>query len=177
MCALALGALALGASASVTAAAPGLAWSVPSQLGRPVDNAISCPSTDECVAVDDAGNASYSSDASGAGTWGTFASRRIDSESLLSISCPTTTFCVAGDDDGSVVAGDPQGGGWNSPLDIDHSEAIWGVSCTSDTLCVAVDDDGNVLVSSNADGASPVWTVDDAQAPHFALPWTTPGTY
>jgi uncharacterized repeat protein (TIGR02543 family) len=162
--------------APVAHADPGLSWTQPQQAGLPADVAISCPTTDECVAVDAAGMASYSSSAS-TGISGSFSTQKIDTAELLAISCPTAAFCVAGDVDGYVISGNPQTDTWNAPVDIDGTEPINGISCVSASLCIAVDGDGNLLSSTNADTTAS-WTTTsvDGTNPLYAVSCEPTGT-
>jgi hypothetical protein len=63
--------------------------------------AVSCASSQFCMAVDDQGNA-----VSFLSVGWTSPDQSIDpGETLISVSCPTTTFCAAVDQNGDVLMG------------------------------------------------------------------------
>jgi hypothetical protein len=146
-----------------------LLWTAPAPVDvQPID-AVSCPATSLCVAVDRAGGILSSTDpAGGRGSW-----HRADvdgSNELTGLSCPSTTLCVAVDAAGNVVTSEDPGGGrsaWavaqidSSPTqnNTDNAGAVLvrGVSCPSTTLCVAVDAAGNALLSTNPTGGTAGW--------------------
>ncbi|MDQ6817303.1 MAG: hypothetical protein M3018_07840 [Actinomycetota bacterium] len=66
-------------------------------------NAVTCPTSGLCVAVDNAGNALISTNpARGAAAWHMF---HIDGAALEAVSCSSASFCVAVDRAGQVVVG------------------------------------------------------------------------
>lgn len=127
---------------------------VPSAL-----DAISCPSTSLCVAVDAAGIALASTDPTAAvPAWTT--SNIDNGNRLTGISCVSGSLCVAVDKSGNaLVSTDPTAASpfWQA-YDIDGSNYLNGVSCPSTALCVAVDDSGRVLISTNPTSADITWT-------------------
>jgi hypothetical protein len=76
-------------------------------IGDPTDGnggGLACPSTTDCITVDDNGDASVTTDPT-AGHW---TSKQIDSTGFLNaIACPTTGFCVAVDNGGNALVGTP----------------------------------------------------------------------
>ena len=101
-------------------------------------NAVSCPATRFCVAVDDMGDAV------------TFDGERSTESSLIdlrgsltSVSCASTRACVAVDDGGRAVVWDGQA--WSTPQPIDPGVALSAVACPAADDCVAIDADGRVL--------------------------------
>jgi hypothetical protein len=108
--------------------------------------AISCPSNDLCVAVDNAGQVVTSTDPSGgAGTW---TPALVDTGHILkAVSCPSVSFCVAVNNHGDAVSSnDPAGASptWTLHTGIDSTNTLDAVSCTSASLCVATDQAGNI---------------------------------
>jgi hypothetical protein len=143
----------------VAAAAAPLSWSAPlladSSSGAHT-TAVSCPAVGLCVAVDEGGNAVYTT-APTTGPWS--APVPIDtSHELASVSCPTTTLCFAVDDHGNLLStATPASSTLWTPGDIDGVVALNGISCPTSTLCVAVDNAGAVL-SSATPGTPSSWT-------------------
>ncbi len=110
-------------------------------------SAVSCPSAQFCVAVDQGGNAITLS----AGGWGPPTS--IASSPLTSVSCPTTSFCVAVDQAGAAIT--LEQGVWQSPVPVDPSQDLVSVSCPSTQFCVAVDSVGNVVAFNGSSWGAP----------------------
>ncbi|HEY2767716.1 MAG TPA: hypothetical protein VGI76_05630, partial [Solirubrobacteraceae bacterium] len=139
-------------------AAPTLSWSGPVEVdGGHSLRAISCPSLELCVAVDDAGRAVLSTHpaADSAGSWSVFA---IDgSRALTSISCPSVALCIAVDEAGrAIVSTNPSAGaGAWSPVTVDGTAALTSVSCASAGLCVAADGEGRAIFSTSPAVAAP----------------------
>lgn len=151
--ALAVAAALLASPVAANAAAP-LKWSGPEMIdpGQTID-AVSCPTTTLCVAVDGAGAVLWSTDpAGGASTWHRNALAVPSGAQLESISCPSTTLCVAGGGSGTetsatlAVATDPTGGAgaWSVEA-VGGQDVIWGqglgngLSCAVGPVCVALD--------------------------------------
>jgi hypothetical protein len=152
-------------------AAPGpLLWSDPLAVDLAPLNAISCPSTGLCVAIDRAGGILWSTHPTGpAGDW------HLDDvdlgNELTGISCPSTALCVAVDAVGSVLlttlptAG---AGAWSAAsvdknatalnTDTGTTTLTRSISCPSTTLCVAVDAVGDAFVSTDPTGGAGAWT-------------------
>jgi hypothetical protein len=131
-------------------------------------DAVSCPTTRLCVAVDASGYVITTVDPTARSrVWSRPA--RIDGAALTGVSCPTTRLCVAVDDAGSVLTStNPTGGAraWSRPARIDTAPAagggyagLSGISCPSITLCVAVDDaeSGNVLTATRPTAGARGW--------------------
>jgi hypothetical protein len=143
----------------VAAAAAPLSWSAPlladSSSGAHT-TAVSCPAVDLCVAVDEGGNAVYTT-APTTGPWSVPVP--IDTgQELTSVSCPTTTLCFAVDNHGNLLStATPASSTPWTPDDIDGTVALNGISCPTSTLCVAVDNAGSVH-SSATPGTPSSWT-------------------
>jgi hypothetical protein len=152
-------------------AAPGpLLWSDPLPIDLVALNAISCPSTRLCVAIDASGAILWSTNPTGPlRAW------HLDDvdagNDLTGISCPSTTLCIAVDAGGDVVSSsDPTGGdaAWSvasvdrnvtaANTDTGGTSLMRAVSCPSTTLCVAVDAVGDAFVSTDPTGGSGAWT-------------------
>ena len=132
-------------------------------------SAVSCVSTELCVAIDLNSDPLISTDPTAATpTWS--APADIDEVGIIeSISCPSTSLCVAVDDHGHAV----------TSTNLAAAAPIWrvatidnaspqpplltsGVSCPSTSLCVAVDDRGRAVISTDPTAATPTWTVPAA---------------
>ncbi|MHB8289582.1 MAG: RHS repeat-associated core domain-containing protein [Acidimicrobiales bacterium] len=109
-------------------------------------NSVSCPSRNDCVAVDAAGNALQYN-----GSFWSNATQIDGTNSLTSVSCAGTSFCVAVDAKGNAVV--YNGTSWKVSATGD-SNSLNSVSCTSTSSCVAVDAAGNAVTWN---GTS--WTV------------------
>ena len=151
----------LGASPASAIAVPQLSWSPPARVDSgQTPSAISCPSTELCVLVDQAGRRITSADPLAAEpSWQPPVS--IDpGHGLTSVSCASVRTCVAVDDSGAALSStEPTGSAsaWQR-LEIDGSTPLRGVSCPSTSLCVAVDDSGNALRSTDPTAKNPTWT-------------------
>jgi hypothetical protein len=151
-------------------------WTAPAPVDSTPIDALACPASTLCVAVDRAGKALWSTDpAGGARAWH---NASIDpGNELTSIACPSVGLCVAVDSAGNALTStDPTGGSaaWSAAR-IDTSTTasnsdtagpvlLRGVSCPSSTLCVAVDADGNALASTDPTGGAATWTITRADA-------------
>ncbi|MGH2858127.1 MAG: hypothetical protein ACRDMJ_11665, partial [Solirubrobacteraceae bacterium] len=105
--------------------------------------ALSCPSPDECTAVDQGG---YESTFDPMSPPVTPAPASIDSHPLQAVSCPGSDECAATDDDGSEVTFDPAAPSDVIPETIDPGRTLAGIACPSLAQCVAVDQAGDVVV-------------------------------
>lgn len=120
---------------TTTSTVPGPVWSEPETVtgGAPLE-ALQCPTTSTCVALDASGDA-YS----GSGThWSPGVSAGLAGTGRMSLSCPSATFCAA------LAVGTDQvaswnGAGWSSLGSIPSASALQAVGCASTTFCVAVD--------------------------------------
>jgi hypothetical protein len=133
--------------------------------------AVSCPSTELCVAVG-GGDVAISTDLTGgAGAWTVTtlippASQHPNQPNRLqAVSCPSARLCVATDEAGNVwTSTDPTGvaSAWTK-ANVDGSEKILsGVSCPTESLCVAVDrEGGDVVTSTDPTGGAGAWTVTE----------------
>lgn len=128
-----------------TAAYAAGGWSAPTTVDQTSNfEAVSCPSTTFCTAVDGAGNVFYFNGTS----WTADAANPIDPDGggFSDVSCPTTTFCTAVDYDGDAYTYD--GSAWTAyaanPIDA-AGRGFTSVSCTSSTFCVAGDFAGNAF--------------------------------
>lgn len=117
-------------------------------------NAVSCPTSDFCAAVDDHGRA-FIYRAAGWSPPGD-----IDgAQSLTSVSCSSSTFCVAVDQEGNALTYD--GLRWSAPRLIDRSSfhELTSVSCAGPSFCATVDGAGNAF-TFNGRSWSPPQQVD-----------------
>ena len=132
--------------APLTASGPG--WSAPVAVDNvqlpsgPSLNAVSCPTTSFCMAVDGNGNAFTWNGA----TW----SRPISVDSNItfhSVSCPLASFCMAigspEGESGNNEAFTWNGSIWSNPATIIPGGALTSVSCVSSSFCMAVKTAGN----------------------------------
>ncbi|HTW07904.1 MAG TPA: hypothetical protein VME46_10355 [Acidimicrobiales bacterium] len=158
-------------------------WSTPVHVDTgpiaptPSVDAISCPSTGLCVAVDHDGDVVTSTDPTGgASAWtatyidsttfptdgaSAWTTTHIDGTNAFSaISCPSTGLCVAVDQDGDVVTStDPTGGAsaWTTTHVDDNTFSA--ISCPSTGLCVTADHSGDVVTSTDPTGGASGWKV------------------
>ncbi len=137
------------------------AWTIagaPLALDR--NAALSCPTSELCVAVDgDSRILSSTNPASGTPEWSV---TLLGGPHVISaVSCPTSSFCVAVDDAGNILSSiDPTGGAaaWTvTPLPVSRYN-LWALSCPTASFCAAVDHDSDdVLTSSDPSGGSAAW--------------------
>ncbi len=138
--------------------------------------AISCPSTSFCAAVDDAGYVFTSTDpTAGAAGWSSAQINRPND--LTAISCPSVSVCVAVNYNGEAIAStNPTAGAgaWHATT-IDSGfctgpglchgignvgeRQLDAISCPSVSLCVAGDWDGDVITSTDPAGGSNPWSI------------------
>lgn len=160
--------------AAVPNSAGPLLWTVPGGVDSSPIDALACPSTRLCVAVDGAGRVLWSTNpAGGPRAW--LAARVDGGNELTGIACPSTGLCVAVDGAGNVITSqNPTGGqtAWTvAKIDSSPTQAntdttgpvlLRGLSCPSTGLCVAVDGAGNALASTNPTGGAAAWTITHA---------------
>lgn len=109
-------------------------------------DAVSCPSTGMCAAVDELGNLitfdPLPSAAAAPSTSTTFA---VDpGNSLASISCKPSGICVAVDRSGNAVSGSTATQSWQLQT-IAGAKTLNAVACPTSSECVAVDSAGNAF--------------------------------
>jgi hypothetical protein len=132
-----------GAAASATEITTGtdLDWSAPTRVDQqsPYSSSlsltdVSCPASNLCVAVDNAGDVLVSTDpAAGANGWG--APMDIAGNDVISsVSCPTTTLCVAVGPSVTLTSTDPIGG--SSAWVASYEGGGFSVSCPSASFCM-----------------------------------------
>jgi hypothetical protein len=132
-------------------------------------NAVSCPKSSLCVAVDDDGNTYVSTNPIDA-EW-KYSLETDDGDYLTSVSCVTapSDLCVATDDTGDVLTSlDPSGDKWSSKvIDADNgssgSSFIEDMSCVNPTFCVGVDNVGDVVKSSHPTGGYSDWKIAEVE--------------
>ncbi len=128
-------------------------------------NAVSCPSTALCVAVDSVGNALTTTNFATSGSW--VADAVAGGVALNDVSCaPGTTFCAAVDATGNVwTTSDPRGASptWTK-TDIDGSTPLTGIACATSSLCVATDGSGNAIQSSHPTAGASAWTLQNVES-------------
>ncbi len=162
------------ARAAVRTSAGPLLWTAPGAVDSAPIDAMACPSTGLCVAVDRAGKVLWSTNpAGGSSTW--LAATVDGGNELTGIACPSTGLCVAVDGAGNVITSQNPAGGqtaWTvATIDSSPTQAntdsggpvlLRGVSCPSTGLCVAVDGAGNALAATNPTGGAAAWTITHA---------------
>ena len=132
-------------------------------------NAVSCPKSSLCVAVDDDGNTYVSTNPIDA-DWA-YSLETDDGDYLTSVSCVAapSNLCVATDDTGEVFTStDPKGDKWSSKLiDAENGPSgdsfIEDMSCASPTFCVGVDNVGDVVKSSHPTGGYSDWKIAEVE--------------
>jgi hypothetical protein len=177
-------------SAVVTDASGFAAWKVSMAPLSPNGlNAVSCPSVDLCVTIDNQGNVLTSTDPAH-GAW-TITASPPGIAAVGVLSCPTTSFCAGTTQTGVYTSTNPTGGSaaWTftpltSPV---PGQLSWlgQVSCASASFCALTFDvvapptqqSGEVLVSTNPTGGRGAWTasysspqpIDDLSCPSTSL--------
>jgi len=143
--------LVLVLAAGCAAAESGRATVSPRQI-----NALACPTSTRCLAVDNGGDAVQTQDARTLQPpWRTTSVE--PRHRLVALSCPTINLCVTVDARGAVlVSRDPFAGRprW-------HKAALpavaQGVSCPSVTMCVLADYYGSVTTTLDPRARRPTW--------------------
>src|SRR5579863_825537 len=167
--AIAVSVAALCVGAVFADAADPLGWgsAAPADAGHSL-NAVSCPTTGLCVAVDSSGNVVFTTAPTSTAAW-TAVSPTVDSgHSLTSVSCASASLCFAADNHGSVFSSATPGtsAAWTSES-VDGTTQINGISCPSAGLCVAVDNGGVVRYSTTPGTASSWVTASIDSANHL----------
>jgi hypothetical protein len=109
-------------------------------------DAISCPTTKLCAAVDTLGNV-ITFDPLSSGGSGTVLSTTAAADpgnSLSAISCKPSGVCVAVDRSGNAVGGSATSDSWQL-AGVDAGHAFNSVACPTSSECVAVDNNGNAF--------------------------------
>ena len=140
-----------------TAPGPAGPWTL--SAASPIDTsrnleAVACPSSTLCLAVDASGGVVTSLD--GGASWSS-ASPLDAGHALTDISCPTATFCAAVDNAGNVlISSTPASVPWTTTNLITGS-SLTSISCANTALCVttANDANGTVFATGNASAAPP----------------------
>src|SRR5207248_7524728 len=122
------------ALAPAIASADSFSWSSPVALdhsGNGQDlNAVACPSTSQCTAVDDTGQVLTFNP----GSPGNPVSITVNgAQGLNAIACPSTSQCTAVGGGGVAVTFNPASPGVLAPIAIDGSHKLNGVACPSST--------------------------------------------
>jgi hypothetical protein len=147
-------------------AAPLLAWSAPATFDSgATPNAVSCASESLCVAVDSAGEAFSTSDATATNPFSS--PDAIDhGQSLNAVSCAPGGPCVAVDGRGDAFVNPESGSSkWEEQPLPNGGKELTGVSCPTSSLCVAVDREGDVLTSTSPGSGD--WTASAALGQHL----------
>jgi hypothetical protein len=132
-------------------------------------DAIACPSTTSCTAVDGNG---FVASSSNVGTGNHWTSAQINgTPTLFGVSCPNRRMCFAADDSGNVlISTNPAGGaaGWRA-VNVGAAQAgaqLYALSCPTRSMCVAPADyspfgtsgsAGHGLVSTSPTGPATSW--------------------
>jgi hypothetical protein len=143
-----VGLLALVPLALPGAAHAALQWSAPIAIDRALDHplqSVSCPSTNQCTALDGAGQIVTFNPTSA----GTPRSATIDDVATTAVACPSTSQCTAVDHWGREITFDPAAPGRPTPVYVNqHFEgrlhdpddfALDAIACPSTSRCVAID--------------------------------------
>jgi hypothetical protein len=132
---------------------------------------LACPTSTECVAIDNAGKILSSADpGTGAAAWralnfgiGVFGSEDEPGNSG-DIVCPSASLCVTGDNGEILVSRNPLGSSsaWHSTNGLDDEDnSVAAISCPSAAFCMALDAEedggGQVLVSSAPSSNAHAW--------------------
>src|ERR1035437_3693534 len=127
----------------------GNSWSNRVGIDSSSVEAVSCPSSSFCLAVDSAGNAMTFNGLS----WSPPVS--IDAGNYLSaVSCSSSSFCVAGDEAGNALMFN--GSSWKTVhVDTPFPNRMESVSCTSSSFCLAVDFGGEWLTFDGSSWSAP----------------------
>lgn len=157
---------------TLTLASPAAGSLVPVEYGPAGDfNHISCPSSTQCTATEDASTGQASQEV----TFNPQSPNQsdpvpIDAAALADApSCPTITQCTVIDQSGNVVTFNPQAPGQPTPESIfpgpQDTLSIDGLSCPSATLCVAFrrgqgDVGQEATFNPQAPGSSDVYSLD-----------------
>lgn len=147
-------------------------WAAPFSVDTHPLDAIACPTTKLCVAVDHDGGIVTSTDpAAGGRAW---RAADVDANNFLTaIACPSSTECVATDNTGAIVSSADVPGGfdtWTVAANADPSTTMYqsdnagptllrGIACPTTTECVAVDAAGNDIVSADPTGGASAWAL------------------
>lgn len=124
-----------GSSAGAMSTGAALKWTSSTALTTANGgvNAVSCPTSTFCLAVDRSGAVSQFNGS----TWST--PQTIDgTTSLNAVSCPSTTFCVVTDALGKYILMNAGSWGPPTPFAQQNSPVMQSVSCASSSFCLAV---------------------------------------
>ena len=151
----------------------------------PALQAVSCPATTLCVAVDSYGSVVTSTDpqAGASAAWSIEPSVDDGSlEGLVSVSCASSSLCLAAGANGMLYTStDPAAGAaavW-SPYRLLPTEQVdpLEVACAAASLCIAADFSGAIATSGDpADGASATWSISDVDDGNAITALTCPST-
>ena len=134
-------------------------WSGPTKVpGVGSLSAVSCPTTDFCMAVGDGDAVRYLD-----GHW--LAPTALDmrgpaADGLVTVSCSSTSFCVAGDGRGQVFT--YAGSRWSGPGRVAKA-GLAQLSCGARSFCAALDTNGAALVFDGSAWSPPQPISDSAQ--------------
>jgi hypothetical protein len=138
--------LILPATATATATANAnatLSWSAPVEVdhgGSTYLEAVACPSSAQCTAVDGFGQEVTF----GPGSTSEPTQADLDPNgSLDAVSCPSETQCTGVDTSGHEVTFNPASPVYETPTSIDTGSELRAISCPSATECTAVDGSGD----------------------------------
>jgi hypothetical protein len=137
---------------------------------------VSCPSESLCLALDDQGRVSYSTDPgdTSTGAWSSPQTVDANAGSVLApglfelgvgqfaLSCPSTTFCTAVDRFGHAVATTAPTGpadGWEQTIAVGAVDGFEDMSCPSRSLCAAIDDAGRLVTTRTPGDPAAGWNV------------------
>ena len=132
---------------------------------QPMLEAVSCPSTIVCVAIDDAGNEAVSHDpADDPSSWTGFDTGAATDTPSVALTCPAVSMCLAVDGSGGdVLTSNPSGPTLRraSTAYFGTAAALDGVWCPSVTRCFIENQATGLLVSANPTAGSAAWKLTD----------------
>jgi hypothetical protein len=140
------------------------AW-VGIHVGTPYGiGAISCPSTQLCVAADNFGAVFTSTSPTGSGALPVWSNTgRVDSNSAPNtLTCLSAAFCIGGDQNGNIFSSsNPTGGPGAWTLSHIGQGIVGEITCASTSFCAALVG-GELFTSTNPLGGAAAWTADQA---------------
>jgi hypothetical protein len=151
-----------------------MSW-LQAQLDESLDlQAVSCPTTDFCIAVANLGRIVASTNPAGAApAWKEIGTPGGPGD-LEGVDCPVESLCLAGNARSNILSStDAEGAAphWRE-ANSGPSVQITGISCPTISRCAAVDNNGDVVVSKDPTGPSSAWSATNL-LPY--LPTGSPG--
>ena len=172
-------ALALALCAGIAASASASTWTgrqLPGEISGGMLFAISCPTSELCVAVGGGNTVVSSTNPTGpASSWGVAnvgigGNGSPNQRQIKGVSCPTPQLCVAVNFEGLVYTSTNPAGGAAAWAATDltptgPSAHLYGVSCPSPTFCAASAGEGRIYTTTNPTGGAAAWTLTEIPGP------------